>query len=339
MRRNCKGHNKPYLVDTLASVNQPYWKPGDELRDLLAKNMNSVVNDELRATLAKLAKPNESLQAEIAKAARAAGVIPVVSVGNLEWAPVQQAISDMVEANRKAFAGIQAQQAKTFDDISRMIRDQMPANLRDVADTSAVDDIAEHDGIPLAHVPRGPIVEELIACPDYEARRAVIANRVDEIVEDCLAVLAEPLDDADDDAIRKVALQAVRALGDGHAEAAQSLAVLASEQYISDNIGNYNAARTTVNGYIATNDTWFVSYYNFYVPLFIVPSLYTPWKPTDNVPPPKALSRHVTVHQVTADHLNPVNAAIAVLQVASLVGSARWLQEFDKAHPQPESAT
>jgi 4Fe-4S single cluster domain len=56
----------------------------------------------------------------------------------------------------------------------------------------ALEDIVENEGIPVSHFPRGAIVQELVDCPDHEARRAVLAARVSEVVEDCLAVLNEP---------------------------------------------------------------------------------------------------------------------------------------------------
>jgi hypothetical protein len=150
----------------------------------------------------------------------------------------------------------------------------------------ALEDIVENEGIPVSHFPRGAIVQELVDCPDHEARRAVLAARVSEVVEDCLAVLNEPFEDTDDDAIHEVALKAAQALGAGHPEAAQALALLASEQYISDNLASYAEATRVVNGFITEDDRWYVVYYNAYLPLFIVPSLYTPWRPTDGTPAP-----------------------------------------------------
>lgn len=129
-----------------------------------------------------------------------------------------------------------------------------------------------------------------------------------------------------------VALKAVQALGAGHPEAAQALA---SEQYISDNLGAYAEATRVVNGFITEDDRWYVVYCNAYLPLFIVPSLYEPWRPTDGTPAPDPVSRDVTVHQLTAGHLNLVNALIAVLQVSGLVAGARWVHDFVKSHQHP----
>jgi hypothetical protein len=233
---------------------------------------------------------------------------------------------------RKAIDEMAERQRRMVENIDRMIKQGMPPNLRDVHGKAALEDIVASEGIPVAHVPNAAIVQELIGCPDHEARRAVLAVRVSEVVEDCLAILAEPLEDTDDEAIRQVALKAAQALGAGHPEAAQALAVLASEQYISDNLGGYAEATRVVNGFITEDDRWYVVSYNAYLPLFIVPSLYTPWRPTDGTPAPDPLSRHVTVHHVTADHLNLVNAVIAVLQVSGLVAGARWIDDFAKSH-------
>ncbi|MGE2818150.1 hypothetical protein ACQI5H_23860 [Mycobacterium heidelbergense] len=268
-------------------------------------------------------QPNADLKAAIAKAT--SGFRPPIGVA-FDLSRIHKAIDEMA-----------ARQRRMFDEIDRRIKEAMPANLRDVRGKPALEDIVHKEGIPIAHVPRGAIVQELVDCPDHEARRKVLAARVNDIVEDCLAVLDDALDDPADDAIRQVAIKAARALGGGHAEAAQALAVLASEQFISDNIGDYGAAVRQVNSAMSEDSRWFVSYYNAYLPLFFVPTLYTSWRPTDGTPIPNALSRHVTVHQVTADHLNLVNAVISVLQVSGLAAAARWTQEFTKRNSRPQS--
>jgi hypothetical protein len=269
-------------------------------------------------------QPNADLNSAIARATT--GFRPQIGV-SFDLSPMHKAIDEMA-----------ARQRLMFDEIDRRIKEAMPANLRDVRGKPALEDIVHNEGIPVAHVPRGAIVQELVDCADHEARRKVLAARVNDIVEDCLAVLDDALDDPADDAIRQVAIQAARALADGHAEAAQALAVLASEQFISDNIGNYGAAIRQVTAAISEDGRWFVSYYNAYLPLFFVPTLYTSWRPTDGTPVPDALSRHVTVHQVTADHLNLVNAVISILQVSGLIAAARWIQEFTKTHPRSASS-
>lgn len=268
-------------------------------------------------------QPNADLRAAIAKAT--SGFRPQIGV-SFDLSPMHKAIDEMA-----------ARERRMFDEIDRRIKEAMPANLRDVRGKPALEYIVRNEGIPVAHVPRGAIVQELVDCPDHEARRKVLATRVNDIVEDCLAVLADALDDPADNAIRQVAIKATRALGDGHAEAAQALAVLASEQFISDNIGNYGAAVRQVNAAISEDGRWFVSYYNAYLPLFFVPTLYTSWHRIDGTPVPNALSRHVTVHQVTTDHLNLVNAVISVLQISGLVAAARWIQKFTKRNPGPPS--
>lgn len=264
-------------------------------------------------------QPNTDLRAAIAKATNV--FRPQIGTPfNLK--PMHKAIEEMA-----------ASQRRMFEEIGRRINAAMPENLRDVQAKSALEDIVHNEGIPLAHVPRGTIVQQLVDCPDHEARRKVLATRTNEIVEDCLTVLHVPLNDPADDAIRQVGIKAARALADGHPEAAQALAVLASEQFISGNIGNYGTAIREVTAAVSEDDRWFVSYYNVYLPLFFVPTLYTSWRPSDGTPVPSELSRHVTVHQVTADHLNLVNSVISVMQVSGLVAAARWIQEFTKSHP------
>lgn len=294
-------------------MNQPLWQPNAALRDAITKATKT------------LTPPGAAVLADMSLIRNAID----------EMGAIQRRLFDEHSPIRQAQIQMAERQRRLVESVDRRIKEAMPANLRDVRDTLALENVVKNEGIPLAHVPRGEIVQELLDCPDYEARRTVLVARVSDVVADCLEILDKPLNNPDFDAIREVAIKAARALGDGHPEAAQALAVLASEQFISDNIADtYGKATTEVNKFISDSDTWFVWYYNANLPLFIVPTLYTPWRPTDGTPPPKASSRHVTVHQVTADHLNVANAVIAVMQISSLIAATRWIRDFITAHRQ-----
>lgn len=84
-----------------------------------------------------------------------------------DFSPMRKAIDEMAERQRRL-----------FENVDRVIKQGLPANLRDVHSKPALEDIVEDEGIPVAHVPRGAIVQELVDCPDHKARRAVLAARV-----------------------------------------------------------------------------------------------------------------------------------------------------------------
>ncbi|OBB40000.1 hypothetical protein A5763_04395 [Mycolicibacterium fortuitum] len=213
--------------------------------------------------------------------------------------------------------------APVVPDVWDFMRSFMPANLREVERVSGLGAIVLADGIPLAHVPRGEIVTELLAAPDFTARRAVVEARIDDIVHDCETSLSEPVP-PDDDRLRELGLRAIAAFRDGHYEAAQSLAVSVSEEFITCYVGsNHTEAKAAVKR-LALDRSWYVASLNYIAALCVVPTLFASWKPTDKKPAPDRLSRHVTAHLPTHPHLNPVNAVIAIMQVASLLGAARW---------------
>lgn len=213
---------------------------------------------------------------------------------------------------------------------------KLPANLRGVRNVESVEDIALQEGIPLAHAPRAAIVQQLIDAADYEGRRAVIDKHSQEMVDDCTEVLDRSLEEKRPEAIRVVAVKAAEAFRDGHIEAAQVLAVLASEQFLREHLdtqdnwgksGMYRRVKEKVNKH-RNEELSFVAYYNAFLPLLIAPTLFTMWNPGNS--PSETLSRHATVHQVTAEHLNRVNAVIAIVQLTSLIGSMQWFQEWQK---------
>ncbi len=208
-------------------------------------------------------------------------------------------------------------------DAQELIRSAMPANLREVKGVKGLGLIVLADGIPLAHVPRGQIVTDLVAAPDFAARRAIVEARTDDILDDCGASLSEPVE-PDDDRLRELGLRAIAVFRDGHYEATQSLAVSVSEQFVACYVDkDHQAAKKAVQA-LAQDRSWYVASLNYIAALCVVPTLFASWKLTDEKPPPERLSRHVTAHLPSSPHLNPVNAVIAIMQVASLLGAARW---------------
>ncbi|WP_141681157.1 hypothetical protein [Mycobacterium malmoense] len=156
--------------------------------------------------------PSQELLAAITKATT--GFIPPAPDFRAT-SSLRQVIGKVAEQHRRALETVFERQQRVFDDARKMVSAAMPANLRDIEELSALEDIVEKEGIPLAHVPRSEIVRELLDAPDYEARRAVLEARLREAVEDCLTLLSDPLDDLDDDAIRIVAIKSAQALADG----------------------------------------------------------------------------------------------------------------------------
>lgn len=195
--------------------------------------------------------------------------------------------------------------------------------------------ILQNEGLPLVWVPRQSIVEKMLAMPNKAARVELLRSKRAEIIRDCEEVLA---DISHGKLLGQLPLvkKALEAYKDGHDEAAQALAVLASDTAVWDitQVG-YKKMRRLVSFDLATT-----SYRRMRLEAALAPAqqFYTEWDRDKGEIPPEDLSRHVTVHKADTDHYTPANALIAVLLATSVM---RGLQEFyelsDKREAQGES--
>lgn len=177
------------------------------------------------------------------------------------------------------------------------------------------------DGIPLVWVPREEIVGEVLSAADRSARTDVLLDHVDQLVDDCRAVLdgipAGPLEDQ-----THLALRALDALWEGHVEAAQALAVLVTESAVSRTLGR---KYPVVKKQVFFDGTVTFAALRLRAALAPIGPFYQPRWPRSGQVPPSSLSRHVSVHQADRTHYTRTNGVIAVLLATSVL---RGLQEF-----------
>jgi hypothetical protein len=208
------------------------------------------------------------------------------------------------------------------------LRKSLPPNWPKDIDFDQVTTVIQDDGLPLVWVPRAEIVTELLASVDRAAKIEVLLSHVDELVEDCRAVLGDVSHDMLSGQ-QPLALKALDAFAAGHHEAAQALAVTVTETAVARALGNkYAAVKQKV-----LFDPELVHYTELRLQAALAPigPFYTTWYASSGTPMPAALSRHVTVHQADEEHYTRGNATVAVLLVTSVLRALQELQEIAEA--------
>jgi hypothetical protein len=180
--------------------------------------------------------------------------------------------------------------------------------------------IVGDDGIPIAWVPRGAIVTELMAANNRAERIEILDSHRADIVSDCTDCLeacsAIELADA-----ATMAKRALDAFGDGHYQAGQALAVVVAERIITDHLadgpgpGSYDRAKREAE----FRGDIMLAELRRTVAVAPIVRFYARWFPWDDDPPPPELSRHVSVHHADSQQYSPSNALLALMLLVSLL--------------------
>lgn len=189
----------------------------------------------------------------------------------------------------------------------------IPANLRRVDDLDRVATLALAEGLPLSWVPRTEIVTELIEAKCAEDRHAVLAQRRNEILDDCEDALASLTNEWA--AQCRAAIAAMRVALDGPAQSHASNIIDSVVLALHGKNGRDNAKARAQEDFddlplqlAAENLTL--------RPLF---RAFTTWFPSSGVTPPEHFARHPTAHAVGhAGVFAPRSALIAVMLATSL---------------------
>jgi hypothetical protein len=155
-------------------------------------------------------------------------------------------------------------------------------------------------------------------------RLAIVGAERDAIADACLKILEEGSLTTAFPEFSPLAQAAVKALIEGHFQAAQALAVNVIESFVREWVAE---KYRTVKQYaqdadpaMADPDAPFsaqrLRLETMILPLF---KFYTDWFSNTGNPAPKELSRHVTVHQATPEHYMVVNAVLAIMLMTSLL--------------------
>lgn len=211
-----------------------------------------------------------------------------------------------------------------FTKLAKQLDAILPANWpRPIPSADRMEEVLERDGIPIVHIPRAEIVQAIVDADDYNARIEVIKERADDIAVDCSAALARQFDDglAKQIPLVRKAIETYRA---GHVEAAQALAVSACDTYLKmmfppepttrkklRRIGYAEMAeKLAIGNSEDASATWA---FNIGYALAPVVQFLVDWRPEDGEEPPSRPSRHVSIHFASTDHMNKLNATVAIM--------------------------
>lgn len=197
----------------------------------------------------------------------------------------------------------------------------LPDNLKPLADSFDLDHFTHvlEDGLALTPAPRAEIVKALLEAPDVAERRKVLADRLDQILEDVQGALGA-LTHSEITAYRQYLADATAAAQDGHYNAAQALtaSVLDSLIRIADpaDRNTHIKRRRTRNGQSVdvpehenlenerARQAWRI------IP---VRATYDQYKPDDGDPVPSIFNRHASAHSVGKDQYHPAALAQGLL--------------------------
>lgn len=189
----------------------------------------------------------------------------------------------------------------------------IPTNLRQIENLDAVATIAVEEGIPLSWVPRRRIVVALLDAPDSGARRAMLVEHQEDILDDCLDVLL-PIEHEWAAECR----EAVNALRAGFHGPAQSHGSNIIDSIVLGLHGKHGRQHAKDQASEAFDDMPLqLAAENLSLrPLFLA---FARWFPDSGGPPPDHFARHATAHAVGhAGVFDPSSALIAVMLATSL---------------------
>lgn len=206
-----------------------------------------------------------------------------------------------------------------WEKIERAVDQAFPDNWpKPRPDHDRTKEILEQDGIPIVHVPRAEIVTEIVDADTFDDRVKILETRSVEIAEDCAAALSRQFH-AEVQPHAPLALRAVEAYQAGYHEAAQALAVAVCDSYLKKYMGSdYKKMVESAKLDGQRDDDPAIYVFNFYYPLAAIVPFLTSWFPSSGTTPPTKLSRHVSVHFATTDHMNKLNATVAIMLAASI---------------------
>ena len=215
--------------------------------------------------------------------------------------------------------------------LAEQLREAMPANWAGVdEDWDAAIEIMNDEGIPLIWVPRGNIVGALMSASGTAERHAILIGARDDVVADCLAMLAEVT------ALELVPLAGLaadsgRALRDGHCAASQALSANVFDTWLRDMVRRgklfkppgdrepfYGAIKRQIIGVSGKTSLRELKAAGSLSPVLMALVSFKPGGPV-----PVQLNRHATAHAAGPEQYSDVNAVIALMLTTSVLRQAQ----------------
>jgi hypothetical protein len=235
-----------------------------------------------------------------------------------EWTRTSAAFNESLRTQTELFARVAEGitfQLPTIDipGLLTALDRWLPINLRDFVALDVVATVALDEGIPLSWVPRTEIVILLIEADGPAARVGILADRRDDILDDCEEALA-PI--AHEWAVQcRSALAAMRANLDGPAQSHASNIIDSIVLGLHGKNGREHAKFRAQEEFDRLPLQLAAENLSLR-PLF---RAFTTWFPNTGIDPPDYFSRHATSHAVGHPGVfAPVSALVAVMLATSL---------------------
>lgn len=234
------------------------------------------------------------------------------------------------------------QQRRVFDGITRVLRgpdptgiqdlnrNLLPPNLREASDEIQFGNVLEflqEEAIPLYLVPRAQTALRFLRATDRPARRKILNECYDSLIDDCEAVLQQANRPGVQSEV-EFALNGVAALRDGHTRAAQALFTLIFDTLISRFFPDQNVRKNVTNRKVDADIPDLINGMGFrdvsvWLPVW---NAHGRFFPNRGIPVPWEYSRHATVHKVSRKQYSRRNTIQVLMLVTSLIGYADRLE-------------
>lgn len=283
----------------------------------------------------------ENIHRSMTPAFKLEGVMPALS--KLEASAASRRLSDAVtsklsEQQRRLYEQIQEHFEASFSGVREAI-DQLagikfpkieqgllPSNLEDVDGDIAMSqilDFARDEAIAVYLVPRGETLTHLVQAGDSEARRQVLIDHLDSIVDDCEAVLDKSGNAVIEEQVA-LARDGVNAIRNGNVFAAQALFTVVLDTMlprVCEDKKLLSDIKRREKEAIAAETKLMLNMRNILLWLPISNAHQQYW-PAQGDEVPSTFSRHASVHAATLRQYSKPNCVQALMLVASLVGYA-----------------
>ena len=230
-------------------------------------------------------------------------------------------VQQLLEAlGRFAFNTLQV-----FAELNSMV----PSNLHGLEGLERVASLSLEEGIPVAWVPRREIILMLIDAPDAPARKQILVEYREDILDDCRSVLEDCRSALDGNSTDRAdmgseladqCLEAINAFSTGLYGPAQSHAA----NIIDSILGRLNHMIGSSRESLLENARQDLNTHSILVPtlghyLTLRPLnlTYVRWHPDSNQPPPAHFARHATVHALGHPGLTNQHHALVALMLAT----------------------
>lgn len=301
-----------------------------EAQNAIAKNFaRSIDFTGIAAALKGITEGGVAVQAMAAQRQWAETLAKSIDFSALNSAVASSAALDSLARTSSAFSESLRKESELFSRIAENITFALPTiditgllasldrwipvNLRTVGELGAVATIALDEGLPLSWVPRTEIVTLLVEAESAEDRAGILADRRDDILDDCDEAVAQL--DHEWAAQCRVAIGAMRAGFEGPAQSHASNIIDSIVLGFHGKNGREHA-KTRAQDDLDELPLQLAAENLTLRPLF---RAFTTWFPGSGVTPPDHFSRHATSHAV--GHIGvfaPMSALVAVMLATSL---------------------